>query len=162
FLAFPAALPFAFAFERGKHGIAVAALLVILIYPWYLRTNFQFYDYEEHSIAEDSAIDLQTAANGYWIGTPDPRWTMGTNEMALDGIILREQDAGRFPMKSLTLHLGEHRDVEHKGIRLSVFTGVMDDPTASDMPDSDVGRLAQRRAHRLPALKQARATHPPY
>jgi len=160
----PAAVPFAMVFNRGRRAMVVAVLLAILIYPWYPRPNenYAYYDYEEHSIAEDWGIDLTTAANGYWVGTPDPRWMMGAREMYLVHVLQQEQDAGRITMKTHILHLAQDVIVWHECNRFSVYTGIMDDPIVYDIPGSDVGWLAGGRVRQMPALPNALAAHPPY
>jgi len=161
FLTFPVALQFATVFNRGRSAIVVVALMTILIYPWYPRPNGN-YDYEEHSIAEDWAIDLRTAANGYWGGTPDSRWTMGAKEMALVYTLRQEQAAGRITMKTHILHLAQDAIVWHECNRFSVYTGIMDDPIVYNIPGSDVGWLAGGRVRQMPELAEALAARPPY
>ncbi|HLI80006.1 MAG TPA: hypothetical protein VKV03_08485 [Candidatus Binataceae bacterium] len=161
FLIFPAAVPFAIVFNHGRRAMVVAALLAILIYPWYPRPN-ENYDYEEHSIAENWAIDLRTAADGYWIGTPDSRWTMGAKEMELVDLLWQEQAAGRINIKTHILHLAQDVIVWHECNRFSVYTGIMDDPIVYDIPYSDVGWLAGGRVRQMPALSDAIAARPPY
>ena len=161
FLVFLAAIPFAITFRRGRRAMVVAFLLVLLIYPWTPHPTAN-YDYEEHSIAEDWGINLATAAHGYWGWTPDPRWTMGPNEMALVGVLDAERDAGRITMQTHILHLAQDVIVWHLFNRFSVFTGVNDDPIVYDIPGSDVGWLAGGRVRQMPALEDALAARPPY
>jgi hypothetical protein len=161
FLVFPAALPFAIIFRRGRRAMVVAVLLAILIYPWTPHPGAN-YDYEEHSIAEDWGLDFMFAARGYWALTPDSRWTMGPNEMALVGVLNTEQQAGRITMKTHILHLAQDVIVWHLFNRFSVFTGVNDDPIVYDIPASDVGWLAGGRVRRMLALAEALAARPPY
>jgi hypothetical protein len=161
FLTFPAAVPFAFVFNHGRRAMVVAALLAILIYPWNPRPNGN-YDYEEHSIAEDWGINLNTAARGYWGSTPDARWTMGPKEMELVNLLKQEKDAGRITMKTHILHLAQDVIVWHEFNRFSVYTGIDDDPIVYDIPGSDVGWLAGGRVRQMPALPAALAQRPPY
>jgi hypothetical protein len=161
FLTFPAALPFAIVFNRGRRAMVLAALLAILTYPWNPRLNGN-YDYEEHSIAENWGIDLNIAAHGYWFATPDPRWTMGAKEMELVSLLKQEKDAGRITMKTHILHLAQDVIVWHEFNRFSVYTGIADDPMVYDIPESDVGWLAGGRVRQMPALPAALAQRPPY
>jgi hypothetical protein len=112
FLTFPAAVLFAIVFNHGRRAMVVAALLVILVYPWNPRLNAN-YDYEEHSVAEDWSINLNIAARGYWGSTPDPRWTMGPKEMELVNLLKAEKDAGRITRKTHMLHLAHDVIVWH-------------------------------------------------
>ncbi len=161
FLTFPAAVPFAMVFNHGRRAMVVAVLLAILIYPWYPRPKGN-YDYEEHSIAENWGIDLGIAADGYWVGTPEPRWMMGAKEMELVGLLRQEQKAGRITMKTHILHLAQDVIVWHECNRFSVYNGIMDDPIVYDIPYSDVGWLAGGRVRQMPALPAALAARPPY
>jgi hypothetical protein len=161
FLTFPAALPFAIVFNHGRRAMVVAALLVILVYPWNPRLNAN-YDYEEHSVAEDWSINLNIAARGYWGLTPDSRWAMGPKEMELVHLLLAEKDAGRITRKTHILHLAQDVIVWHEFNRASVYTGIADDPMVYDIPASDVGWLAGGRVRQMPALSEALAQKPPY
>ncbi len=161
FLVFPAALPFAVIFHRGRRVLVIAAVLAILIYPWSPRPNGN-YDYEEHSIAENWGIDIGTAARGYWGSTPDPKWTMGPNELALVDLLHEEQKAGRITMKTHILHIANDAIVWRQFNRFSVWTGIDDDPIVQEIPASDVGWLAGGRVRQMAALPEALAEKPPY
>lgn len=163
FLTFPAALPFAFVFNRGRRAMVVATLLAILIFPWNARPAGN-YDYQEHSIAEDWGIDLNVAARGYWGSTPDPRWMMGPKEMELVNLLYTEKDAGRITIKTHILHIAQDVIVWHEFNRFSVYTGIADDPVVYDIPGSDVQWLAGGRVRQMPALperpRKAATLHP--
>jgi hypothetical protein len=161
FMVFPAAMPFAILFRRGRGGIVVAAALAILVYPWNPRPGAN-YDYEEHSVAEDWGIDLGIAARGYWGATPDPRWTMGPNEIALVALLNQEREDGRITTDTHILHLAQDAVVWHEFNRFSVFTGINDDPIVYDIPSADVGWLAGGRVRQMSALPGALAARPPY
>jgi hypothetical protein len=161
FLVFAAALLFSLLGERGSRPVIVAALLAILIYPWTPRFNAN-YDYEEHSVAENWGIDLRTAAGGYWLSTPDRRWTMGPAEFALVACLKGEQAAGRITLKTHILHLAHDAIVWRDFNRFSVFTGINDDPVVYEIPPSDVGWMAGGRVRRVFALPALLAKRPPY
>ncbi len=161
FLVFPAALPFANIINYGRRVLAVATLLAILIYPWNPRPTGN-YDYEEHSLSENWGIDVGTAARGYWGSTPDPRWTMGPDELALVDVLQNERKAGRITMQTHVLHIAPDAIVWREFNRFSVFTGIDDDPIVQEIPASDIGWLAGGRVRQIQALPEALAQKPPY
>ena len=161
FLIFPAALPFAVIFYRGRRALVVAALLAILIYPWNPRPTGN-YDYEEHSIAENWGIDVSTAGRGYWGSTPDSKWTMGPDELALVEVLQEERKAGRITMKTHVLHIANDAIVWRQFNRFSVYTGIDDDPIVQEIPSSDIGWLAGGRVRQMSELPDALAQKPPY
>jgi hypothetical protein len=161
FLVFPAALPFAVIFHLGRRALVVAALLAILIYPWNPRPNGN-YDYEEHSISENWGIDISTAGRGYWGSTPDPKWTMGPDEIALVNVLQDERKAGRITMKTHVLHIANDAIVWRQFNRFSVYTGIDDDPIVQEIPSSDIGWLAGGRVRPMTDLPEALAQKPPY
>ena len=161
FLVFPAALPFAVLFHRGRRAVVVIAVLAILIYPWNPRPNGN-YDYEEHSISENWGIDISTAGRGYWGSTPDPKWTMGPDELALVDVLQDERKAGRITMKTHVLHIANDAIVWRQFNRFSVYTGIDDDPIVQEIPSSDVGWLAGGRVRQMAELPEALAQKPPY
>lgn len=163
FLVFPASIPFALLYDARERTrpLVVFVLLTLLIYPWYQRTNVS-YDYDEHSIAEDWAIDLSTAAGGFWTGTPDSRWTLGQSGFALVDFLRSEQAKGRITPATHILHIAHDVIVMGDINRFSVFTGINDDPIVYEIPDTDIGWLADGRVRRISELQQALAEHPAY
>ncbi len=161
FLVFPAALPFAVMFHRGRRALVIAAVLAILIYPWNPRPNGN-YDYEEHSIAENWGIDVSTAGRGYWGSTPDSKWTMGPDELALVDVLQEERKAGRITMKTHVLHIANDAIVWRQFNRFAVYTGIDDDPIVQEIPSSDIGWLAGGRVRPMEELPDALAAKPPY
>ncbi len=161
FLVFPAAVPISLLYRRGSKPVVVAALLAILVYPWNPRFNAN-YDYEEHSVAENWAIDLRTAARGYWFSTPDARWTVGPREFALVARLQAEQAAGRITLKTHILHIAHDAIVWRDFNRFSVFTGIDDDPVVYEIPASDLGWMAGGRVRTISALPSLLAEKPPY
>ncbi len=163
FLVFPASIPFALLYyaRQRTRPLVIFALLTLLIYPWYQRTNVS-YDYDEHSIAEDWAINLATAAGGFWTGTPDSRWTLGPPGFALVDFLRGEQANGRITPATHILHLAHDVIVMGDLNRFSVFTGINDDPIVYDIPATDIGWLAGGRVRPISELRQALAEHPAY
>lgn len=162
-LVFPAAIFFAVLYDLNRQTrlVVVAALLAILIYPWYLRFNVND-NYTEHSIAEEWAICLSTAANGSWFLTHDSRWTMGPADLALVDFLRDEQAKGRITTSSHVLHIARDATVMGDFNHFSVFTGINDDPILYNIPATDVGWFAGGRVRQMVDLPEALAEHPPY
>ena len=59
------------------------------MYPWTRVENPQDYDGDEHAISEQWAFNLSRADVGYWVGTPDGRWTIGPDGFALVNVLQR-------------------------------------------------------------------------
>jgi hypothetical protein len=161
FLVFAAAIPFALLYRHGSKPVATFALLALLIYPWRQRPDAN-YDYEQHSIAENWAIDVGTAARGYWGGTPDSRWTVGPAEWALIDFMNTEIQQGRITASTHVLHVAHDVIVWREFNRFSVFTGINDDPVVSEIPASDIGWLAGGRVRSVSELGHAMASRPSY
>jgi len=163
FLVFPAAIPFAllYGLRRRTRLVAVLALLVLLIYPWYLRSNVSD-DYTEHSISEEWSIGFGTAAGGFWFLTHNPRWTMGPADFALVDFLRGEQAAGRITTDTHILHIARNANVTGDFNHFAVFTGINDDPMLYDIPATDVGWFAGGRVRPMDELHEALAKHPAY
>jgi hypothetical protein len=127
FLTFPAGLLFALAYQRWSRPLTFFALLIILIYPWYQIPNPIDYDSVEHSITEQWAFNLNTAAEGYWAGHTDRRWTFGAPEMGLLKVLEKEIAAGRITVRTHILHLCENIS-SWSLVQFPIFTGINDDP----------------------------------
>src|SRR5690242_7279748 len=102
---FPAAIPFALLYERlpNQRPLVLLGLLSLLIYPWDERLHVD-YDYNEHSISENWAIYLSTAAGGFWVTTPDSRWTLDNSGLALVDFLRSERARGRITVDTHILH----------------------------------------------------------
>jgi hypothetical protein len=162
---FPAAVPFALLYHHSVKGrpLVVFGVLVLLIYPWYERFHVD-YDYNEHSIAENWSIDLTTAAEGFWVTTPDSRWTLDSSGFALVDFLRDEQAKGRVTTQTHVLHLTHDVTPLGQFNRFSVFTGINDDPVVYEIPNADIvyGYLAGSRVRMVNELPQALAERPPY
>ena len=163
FLVFPAAIPFALLFDMGFRSrmIVVLALLTMLIYPWYPRFHVD-YNFDEHSIAEEWGIDLGIAAGGFWSGTHDSRWTMGSADFALVDYLRGEQALGRITTGTHILHIAQDATVMGDFNHFSVFTGINDDPMLYDIPGTDIGWMATSRVRSIYQLSSALDEHPAY
>ncbi len=163
FLVFPAAIPFALLFDLGFRSrmIVVLALLTMLIYPWYPRFHVD-YNFDEHSIAEEWGIDLGIAGGGFWSGTHDSRWTMGSADFALVDYLRGEQALGRITTGTHILHIAQDATVMGDFNHFSVFTGINDDPVLYDIPGTDIGWMATSRVRSIYQLSSALDEHPAY
>jgi hypothetical protein len=165
FMVFPAAVPFALLYQQWRKGrpLILFGLLTLLIYPWYERLHVD-YDYNEHSIAENWGIDLGTAAGGFWITTPDSRWTLDSSGFALVDFLRSEQAKGRITARTHVLHLAHDVTPLGEFNRFSVFTGINDDPVVYEIPNTDIvyGYLAGSRVRKMNDLAEAFAERPPY
>jgi hypothetical protein len=165
FMTFPAAVPFALLHQQWSKGrpLVLLALLTLVIYPWYERLHVD-YDYNEHSIAENWGIDLSTAAGGFWVTTPDSRWTLDASGFALVKFLRDEQLKGRITTQTHVLHLAHDVIPLGEFNRFSVFTGINDDPVVYDIPNTDIayGYLAGSRVRRVTDWSRALSEQPPY
>ncbi len=165
FFVFPAAMLFSAMsakWPRAQAGV-LSALLVLIIYPWYPRFHVD-YDYNEHSIAENWGIDLSTAAGGFWVTTPDSRFTLDEAGIALVRFLKKEQAAGRITTGTHILHLTHDVTVLGSFNRFAVFTGINDDPVVYYIPETDIfyGYVAGSRVRMVSELGEAIAQQPPY
>ena len=89
--------------------------------------NPQDYDGDEHAISEQWAFNLSRAEVGYWVGTPDGRWTIGPDGFALVNVLQEELRAGRITPATHIVHLTD--TTSPWGLQAySIFTGIDDDP----------------------------------
>ena len=127
FLTLPAGYLFAIAYDRWSRPATLFILLTLLIYPWHQIPNPIDYDSVEHSITEQWAFNLHTAALGYWAGHTDRRWTFTPEEMNLVKVLEDEISAGRITMATHILHICQSISVWSMQ-QFSVLTGINDDP----------------------------------
>ncbi|MFZ2063556.1 MAG: hypothetical protein WAU82_21290 [Candidatus Binatus sp.] len=133
FLAVIAAVPFAAIYNFRYQRLAVFGVLLLVFYPWSIPTTGKsiWTDDREHSIVERWAVNLDTAANGYYssfAGSPwyaDGRWASSPADWALFEVLEREKSAGRITANTHILHVA---DGPKDFVRLAVFTGIYDDP----------------------------------
>jgi len=126
-LIFPAGLLFALIHDRISRPLALFVVLTILMYPWTRVENPQDYDGDEHAISEQWAFNLSRAEVGYWVGTPDGRWTIGPDGFALVDVLQDELRAGRITPATHILHLTDSTSAWGL-MQVAIFTGIDDDP----------------------------------
>jgi hypothetical protein len=160
FLIFPAGLLFALAYERWSRQLTFLALMILLIYPWYQINNPVDYDSIEHSITEQWAFNLGTAATGYWAGHSDRRWTFGAPELALEKVLRNEIAAGRITTKTHILHLCDNIS-SWSLVQFPVFTGIDEDPIEYQHSPDNLYEGGSR-VRGMNELAAAMALDPPY
>src|SRR5579862_4102738 len=142
FLAVIAAVPFAAIYNSRYQRLAVFGILLLVFFPWSLPTRGKsiWTDDREHSIVERWAVNLDTAANGYYssfAGSPwyaDGRWASSPADWTLFEVLDREKSAGRITAATHILHVA---DGPKDFVRLAVFTGINDDPIEYSYDPSD-------------------------
>jgi hypothetical protein len=150
----------ALAYEHLSGSLSLLALMALLIYPWMLDQHSEDTDSLQHSIAEQWAFNLNTAGNGYFVGSPDSRWTLDSAGFALVDVLNREIKAGRIVPSTHVLHL---TDTIYYWILLQypVFTGINDDPI--DYQDESRNlMIAGGRVREIGQLQTELAKNPPY
>lgn len=160
FLTLPAGFLFAMAYDRWSKPATLFALLTLLIYPWYQIKDPVDYDSVEHSITEQWAFNLHTAASGYWSGHSDRRWTFSDVEWPLIEMLNNEIRAGRITARTHVLHLTENIS-SWSLVQFSVFTGIDDDPLEYDHDPNNMWERGSR-VRGFDALQTAIAGRPPY
>ncbi len=160
FLTLPAGFLFSVAYDRWSKPATFFALLAILIYPWNQIKDPVDYDSVEHSITEQWAFNLQTAADGYWAGHSDRRWTFGDEEMLLIAKLQEEIRAGRITTATHILHICN--DISSWSlVQFPVLTGINDDPLEYRHDPNNLWEGGSR-VRGLPDLPAALAARPPY
>jgi len=163
FMVMAAAIPIAMMAQAGEKAkyVAVAALLALVIYPWFPRLHVDD-NYNEHSLALEWGLELRTAASGFWIATHNSRWTMGPSDFALVDFMRHEQAVGRVTPATHVLHIARDAIVWRDFNRYSVFTGINDDPILYEILPSDAGWFAGSRVRNMSEIQTALAQHPQY
>ncbi|MGA7873690.1 MAG: hypothetical protein WCA22_22615 [Candidatus Binatus sp.] len=160
FLTLPAGFLFSVAYDRWSKPATFFALLTVLIYPWNQIKDPVDYDSVEHSITEQWAFNLQTAADGYWSGHSDRRWTFGNEEMPLIAKLQEEIRAGRITTATHILHICN--DISSWSlVQFPVLTGINDDPLEYNHDANNLWEGGSR-VGGLPDLPAALAARPPY
>lgn len=160
FMAVLAGLLLALAYEHLSGSLSLFALMALLIYPWMLDQHSEDTDSLQHSIAEQWAFNLNTAANGYFVGSPDSRWTLDSAGFALVDVLNREIEARRITFDTHILHLTDTIDYWIL-LQYPVFTGINDDPI--DYQDESRNlMIAGGRVRRIGQLETELAKKPPY
>lgn len=161
FMTLPAGFLFAMAYRGAFRPLVFFAMLAMLIYPWRTIPNSVDYDSAEHSIAEHWAFNLGDAAQGYWNGHADRRWTFGPQEFRAIAVLDREIAAGRITARTHILHLAANVS-SWSLFQFPILTGINDDPIVYDTGARREGWLSGSRVSRMPELPRELARHPPY
>jgi hypothetical protein len=157
----PAGYLFAAAYQRFYRPAVLFVFLALIIFPWRSIPDSTDYDSAEHSIVEHWAFNLDDAAQGYWNGHIDRRWTFGPQEFKAIAVLDREIAAGRITARTHILHLADGVS-SWSLFQFPIVTGINDDPIVNDMNARREGWLAGSRVSRMPELRQKLAEHPPY
>ncbi len=160
FLTLPAGFLFALAYERWSRPATLFVLLTLLIYPWHQIDHPVDYDSVEHSVTEQWAFNLNTAALGYWAGHTDRRWTFTPAEMNLVRLLESEVAAGRITHDTHILHLCDSISVWSM-VQFSVLTGINDDPIEYQHDPNNLWEGGSR-VRGMNDLKAALDARPPY
>ncbi len=160
FLTLPAGYLFALAYDRWSSPLTLFAAMTLLIFPWYQISNPVDYDSVQHSITEQWAMNLNTAAIGYWAGHEDRRWTFSPAEMKLIDTLHQEVAANRITSKTHILHLCN--DISSWSlVQFPVLTGINDDPIELHHDPNNLWEGGSR-VRGMNELPQAMSRRPPY
>ncbi len=162
FLVFPAAMLFDWIYRNVSKPVAVAMVLALVVFPWSQHPE-RDPQYNEHSLAEEGALDWQIAKLGWWGGTPDTRWAQSRAELALSETLRNEIRAGRITSATHIVHVTPHTIMWQDVVLFSVYTGI-DDDLYVENPSAplDLGGTAGSRLHPVSMLPDAIAKRPPY
>jgi len=168
FLVFPAAIIFDWAYRyewsyrRWSRPLIVAALLAFLVFPWSEHPERDL-NYNEHPLADQWAVNWQTAKSGWWLNSPDHRWLQSPDEFALIEKLRGEIAAGRITPATHVIHVAPESVIWKDELLYSLYTGIDDDlyVTRPD-GDPDAGPSAGSRMHPIARLPDALAAKPPY
>src|SRR5271156_485823 len=94
FVALGGGVLFGWAYRRISAPLTFLVLMVLLIYPWHRVADPLYSDSYQHSIPQLWAFNLDTAAQGYWVGSEDARWMLGPDSMALVSLLNGEIQSG--------------------------------------------------------------------
>ncbi|HKN01932.1 MAG TPA: hypothetical protein VJX23_15555 [Candidatus Binataceae bacterium] len=160
FLTLPAGFLFALAYVRWSRPATMFVLLTLLIYPWHQNTKPAYYDSVEHSVAEQWAFNLHTAAVGYWTDYADRRWTFTPWEMNLIKVLNAEVASGRITPATHILHICKSISVWSM-LQVPVLTGINDDPIEYQHDPNSLWEGGSR-VRGMNEFAAALATRPPY
>jgi hypothetical protein len=160
FMVFPAGLLFALMYDRWSRQLTLLGVMTLLIYPWRPGSNAIYYDSLEHTITEQWAFNLDTAARGYWAGHADRRWTFDADEMKLVDTLNAEIASGRITPETHILHLTESIS-SYSLEQFSILTGINDDPIEYQHDPNNQWEGGSR-VQGLDSLNAAMAARPPY
>ncbi|HUA33737.1 MAG TPA: hypothetical protein VMA09_09050 [Candidatus Binataceae bacterium] len=160
FLVFPAGFVISLAYDRWSRPAVFFLVMTLLIYPWYQFDNPVDYDSVQHSITEQWAFNLHTAAIGYWAGHSDRRWTFGNDERPVIDMLQSEIAAGRITTATHILHLA-HDTSSWSLLQFPILTGIDDDPMEFDHHPDNLYQMGGR-VRGMDEFAAAIAARPPY
>ncbi|HLY32001.1 MAG TPA: hypothetical protein VKQ36_13305, partial [Ktedonobacterales bacterium] len=160
FAALGGGLLFGWTYRRISAPMTFLVVMAMLIYPWHVVANPLYSDSHQHSIPEQWGFNLDTAADGYWIGADDGRWLLGPDSMALVRVLDKEIQSGRITLATHVLHVTSDT-LYWRLVQFPVFTGINDDPYESNHNPNDWWRAGSR-IRGWDALPAALAQRPPY
>ncbi len=113
---------------------AVAAWLVIAAVPLRLEPIGPLHVGERH-LAENLAIQLRYAADGFWTGYPDSRWVIDDAQRQVLAVIRREIADGRITAATRLLHVARTYQ-QWEAIPVGVFSGVIETVVSPDSTET--------------------------
>jgi hypothetical protein len=163
FLTFPAAMPFAIAYNRWSKPIALLVLLSVLIYPARVLDPNQpdwAWHYQDHSLAEHLAFNLKVAALGQWSGARDTRWSLGRDGFDLVELLEAEIRAGRITLDTNLVHIARSA-AANDFFQIVGFTGINEEPIELQHDPNYIFNTGSR-IRPFRELNSALAAHPAY
>jgi hypothetical protein len=160
FLAIAAGVVLALIYDRVSRPLGLFTALALVIYPWRILPNPADYDSDQHSVIEQWAFNLETAADGYWRESGDRRWMLNSQEFKLVRTLEREVADGRITDATHIPHIAEDAGSWWL-LQYPVFTGINDDPIELK---HDPGNFwfAGSRIRGPEAIAALQAARPPY
>ncbi len=162
FLVFPAAVLFEWIYRQVSRPVAVAALLVLVVFPWSQHPELDM-EYHEHSLAAEGAWNWQLAKQGWWGSTLDARWAQSPAELGLSETLRYEIRAGRITLATHIVHITPNTIMWKDVLLFSVYTGINDDLYVENPSEPlDQGGTAGSRLYPVSMLPDAIAKRPAY
>jgi len=132
FLIFPAGFVLALAYRRLSKPVALCGALALLVYPWEITNPYDTlgrWRYQTHSIVEQLAFNMRTAAIGFWNGRDytQHHWSLGSSGFRLLRVFDSEIAAGRISLDTHILHVTANSGWADF-TQYAAFTGINDDP----------------------------------
>jgi hypothetical protein len=158
-----AAAPFALVYSRWSRPIALFGVMTVLIYPWNVTDPDQpgwFWHFQDHSLVENLAFDLDLTSKGYWEATSNRRWSLGAAGFDLIAALNGEIRAGRITPATHVVHLARHA-MSSTFVQYAAFTGINDDPFEVFYDPRRIFH-ANSRVRPMRELAAALAKKPPY
>jgi hypothetical protein len=126
-LLFPTACLLAWLARLAPRRLVVFALLALLFFQR-IDPRERDPNYNEHSIVEGWAYQLELAKWGYWGSTGHRRWAQSAAELELADVLMREIEAGRITADTHVVHICPYVILFQDNVLFSLYTGINDDP----------------------------------